>query len=115
MAHPGSGAKKENGNGCSDVFYHGFHGLKRITRIKWSCSIKSQAHPNGECHKIHNSFLIREIRGFYFPFWDDPMSMPSPNPGQSALADEAFAVYALRAGSCLSRLFPSHRPRCNTR
>ena len=28
--------RRENGKGCNAVFYHGFHGLKRISRIKWA-------------------------------------------------------------------------------
>jgi hypothetical protein len=27
---------KGNGKGCNAVFYHGFHGLKAISRIKWA-------------------------------------------------------------------------------
>jgi hypothetical protein len=45
--------------------------LKRISQIKWACSIKSEAHQTGEYNDIHNSFIIRairEIRGFHFPF-----------------------------------------------
>jgi len=48
-------------------FYHGFQGLKRISRIKWAWSIKSQAHQTEECRDIHNSFIIRVISSFYFP------------------------------------------------
>ena len=62
--------RRENGTACNAVFYHRFQGLKRISRIKWARSIKSQANPTDECHDIHNSFIIRairEIRGFYFP------------------------------------------------
>jgi hypothetical protein len=28
--------RRENGKGCNSVFYHGLHGLKRISRIKWA-------------------------------------------------------------------------------
>jgi hypothetical protein len=63
--------RRENGKGCNAVFYHWFHGLKRISRIICAWSIKSQAHATGVCHDIHHSFNIREIRGFYFPIQDD--------------------------------------------
>jgi hypothetical protein len=59
--------RRQNEKGCNAVFYHGFNRFKRISRIKWAWSIKSQAHPTGKCHDIHNSFIIRAIRGFYFP------------------------------------------------
>ena len=48
-------------------FHHRFHGLKRISRIKWAWSIKSQAHPTSVYHAIHNLFFIRAIRGLHFP------------------------------------------------
>ena len=72
--------RRENGKGYNAVLHHGFHGLKRISRIKSAWSIKSQAHPTDECHDIHHSFIIRAIRGFYFSIQDDILTLATFTP-----------------------------------